>query len=167
MKRGKKLLMNLSIIMLILLVEYYLGGYYFSKEECIKDTLRGLYSYETENIMEFKKGNRTITLMANLDAKSYSIVCVKKNGILYHIDDSFTGHPIEEDNSFAVLGGYDDLPQFLCGNLYQRCRIGGLHRMGNPGFPGLRLFCWLPDQLSAGVYGAGTGKNQPGYGAAS
>lgn len=108
MKRGKKLLINLSIIMLILLVEYYLGGYYISKEKCIQDTLRGLYAYETENIMEFKKGKRIITLMANLDKKTYSIVSVKRNGFLYHTDDCFTGHPIEDNNTFDVLGVYDE-----------------------------------------------------------
>lgn len=115
MKRGKKLLINISIIMLILLVEYYFGGYYISKEQCIKDTLRGLYSYETENIMEFKKRNRSITLMANLDRRTYSIVGVKRKGFLYHTDDCFTGHPIKDENSFDILGGYDeDTGSFIC-----------------------------------------------------
>ena len=60
MKRGKKLLINISIIIVILLIEYYFGGYYISKEQCIKDTLRGLYSYETEKIMECKYRNRSV-----------------------------------------------------------------------------------------------------------
>ena len=108
MKRGKRLLINVSIIMLLLFVEYYFGGHYFSKEECIQDTLRGLYAYETENIMEFKKGKRIVTLMADLDEKTYSVVSVQRNGFLYNADDCFTGHPIEENNTFDVLGVYDE-----------------------------------------------------------
>ena len=108
MKRGKKLLINVSIVMIILLVEYYFGGYYISKEACIKDILKGLYVYETENIMECKKGNRIITLMADLDEKTYSIVGVRRNCFLYHTDDCFTGYPIRDDNSFDIMGIYDE-----------------------------------------------------------
>lgn len=115
MKRGKKLLINISIIIVILLIEYYFGGYYISKEQCIKDTLRGLYSYETEKIMECKYRNRSVTLMADLEQRTYSIVGVRKNGFLYHTDDCFTGYPIKDENSFDILGGYDeDVGTFIC-----------------------------------------------------
>ena len=115
MKRGKKLLINISIIIVILLIEYYFGGYYISKEQCIKDTLRGLYSYETEKIMECKYRNRSVTLMADLEQRTYSIVGVRKNGFLYHTDDCFTGYPIKDDDSFDILGAYDeDVGTFIC-----------------------------------------------------
>ncbi len=108
MKRGKKLLINISIIALILWGIYYFGGYYVSKEQCIKETLRGLYAYETETIMEFENFDRGITLLADLEKKTYSIVETKVTGLFYQADNTLAGYSIKEDYAIDVFGMYAD-----------------------------------------------------------
>ena len=82
MKKGKKLLINIFLISIILLFLFYFGGYYISKDQCIKESLRGLYAKETEIIMELKRGNRYRILVADTDNKTHSIIGVKKLGFL-------------------------------------------------------------------------------------
>lgn len=108
MKRGKKLLINVSIIMVILLGIYYFGGYYISKEQCITETLRALYAYEKDVIMEFEHNNRSYTLLADADQKTYSIVGTRKIGFLYHTDSSSTGFQIKEEHGIDVFGMYNN-----------------------------------------------------------
>lgn len=104
MKRGKKLLINIGIIALILWWIYYFGGYYVSKEQCIKETLRGLYAYETEMIMEFEEFDRSITLMADLEKDTYSMVETKVKGFFYQAGTTMTGYSIKDDYAIDVFG---------------------------------------------------------------
>lgn len=108
MKRGKKLLINISIIALILWGIYYFGGYYVSKEQCIKENLRGSYTYETETIMEFEDFNRYITLLADLEKKTYSIVETKMSGIFYRASSTINGFSIKDEYAIDVFGMYDE-----------------------------------------------------------
>ena len=102
MKKGKKLLINTILILIILLFSFYFGGCYISKEKCIRESLRGLYAKETEIIMELKRGNRYRILVADTDNKTHRIIGVKKIGFLYKVDDSYGGGPLKQDNVIAI-----------------------------------------------------------------
>lgn len=108
MKKGKKLLINIFLISIILLFLFYFGGYYISKEKCIRESLRGLYAKETEIIMELKRGNRYRILVADTDNKTYSIIGVKKLGFLYHVDNTHSGMPIKEENVIDIVSAYGE-----------------------------------------------------------
>ena len=108
MKKGKKLLINTILILIILLFAFYFGGYYLSKEQCIMESLRGLYAKETEIIMELKRGNRSRVLVADTDNKTHSIIGVKKMGLLYHVDNTHSGMPIKEENVIDIVSAYGE-----------------------------------------------------------
>ena len=104
MKRGRRLVLNIGIILILLLANYYFGGFYFSKQQCVTETLRGLYGYETTKIMELESGSYTATLMADPDAKTFSIVGTRRFGCLYRTATSSIGHTINERNAIDVYG---------------------------------------------------------------
>lgn len=108
MKKGKKLVINTFIILLMLLIGYYFCGFYISKEQCIRESLRGMYAYETEFVMEFENRDRVCTLLTDEDKKTYSIVGTRKLFFVYHADSSLTGFKIKEEDVIDVLGMYDD-----------------------------------------------------------
>lgn len=108
MKKGKKLLINVILILLILLFSFYFGGYYISKEQCIKESLRGLYAKETEIIMELKRGNRYRVLVADTDKKTHRIIGVKKIGFLYKVDNSYGGGPLKQGNVIGLAAYYSE-----------------------------------------------------------
>ena len=108
MKKGKKLLINTILILIILLYSFYFGGYYISKEKCIRESLRGLYAKETEIIMELKRGNRSRILVADTDEKTHRIIGVKKIGFLYKVDDSYGGGPLKQGNVIGLDSYYSD-----------------------------------------------------------
>lgn len=104
MKKNKKLLINTGIIGIILFSFYYFGGFYFSKNQCIIETVRALYGNEAEFIMEFQNNHHSVTLMANTDEKSFSLVGTQKFGLLYHSASSFVGEKIDQNHMFDVSG---------------------------------------------------------------
>lgn len=106
MKRGKKLAINLTLIFVILLYIYYFGGFYFSKEQCVLETMRGLYGTETKEIMELQQGNYIITLMADENDESFSIVGIKKTGFLYRTASSSVGVQIDKERAMKVSGTF-------------------------------------------------------------
>lgn len=105
MKRSKKLVINLTLIFVLLLFFYYFGGYYISKEQCVIETLRGLYGTETREIMELRQGNYIATLMADAEDKSFSIVGTKKIGFLYRTASSSIGIKNEDGDKLLVVSG--------------------------------------------------------------
>lgn len=126
MKRSKKLFTNTTLILLFLAIIYYLGGFYLSKEQCILETIRGLYGTETEMVMELTNHNRTITLMTNVEEKTISIVGTKKIGFLYQTDSSFIGNTIDEEHTIDISGKYDNdvgMAIFIYRNDKSICRI--------------------------------------------
>ena len=108
MKKGKKLLVNILIILNLLLIGFYFGGFYISKEQCIRESLRALYAHETDIVMELKNVTRSKVLVIDSNKKTHSIVGVKKFGFLYHTDNSTTGFSIKEENVIDFIASYDE-----------------------------------------------------------
>lgn len=104
MKRGKKLAINLTLILGILLYIYYFGGYYISKQQCVLETMRGLYGTETKEVMELRQGNHIFTIMADEAGESFSIVGTKKIGFLYRTGSSSVGVKIDKERAIKVSG---------------------------------------------------------------
>ena len=55
MRRVKKIIFKISIIALLLFTFYYFGGWYFSKNQCIQETLRGLMYHNLGKIKPIYK----------------------------------------------------------------------------------------------------------------
>lgn len=119
MKRSKKLAVNLAFIFVILLVFYYFGGFYFSKEQCVLESLRGLYGTETREIMELRQGKYIATLMADEEDESFSIVGTKKIGFLYRTASSSVGIKNDKEEILKISGMASSdhgMVIFLCRN---------------------------------------------------
>lgn len=97
---------NLKVIFVGLVVFYFVGGLYFTKEACIEDTIKELYGNEFEEIMEFSHNGITKTLMVNPENKTVSIVGTKRFLGFYHTASSSTGMQIDERFSFDLFATY-------------------------------------------------------------
>ena len=105
MNRGKKLVKNFVIIVSFLLIFYYFGGYYISKQQCVMESLRGLYCTETNReIMEFRYGNYIATLMADENDEKFAIIGTNKKGFLYRTGNSTTGITIDKEKCMTISG---------------------------------------------------------------
>ncbi len=113
MKRIKKLAIHSIIIAILLFLFYYFSGYYFSKEQCIEETLLGLYGTETNRIMELENGNYTATLFADTEKKTISVVGTKKIGFLYHTAESSVDAAINQTGKFYPHGIYNSQIGFV------------------------------------------------------
>lgn len=107
MKRGKKLIRNLCLIVILLFAYCYFGGYYLSKEACIEDSLRGLQRNEREIVTEFTLDNIDYAVVMDREEKVYSVSGTKRIGFLYHTIGGVTGHVIQEEDCID-LSGYGD-----------------------------------------------------------
>ena len=172
MKRLKKLTIHISIIAVLLFLFYYFGGYYFSQEQCIKETLRGLYGTETKRIMELENGNYTATLFADTDKMTMSIVGTKKIGFLYHTAESSVDAAINQTGKFYPHGIYNSqigFVIFLYRNEKSIDRIEVTMSNGkvyvldewNNDFVGLKLSLdEISDDIAQGIYRAYDASNQ-------
>ena len=106
MNRKKKIVINIIVILIILGGAYYFGGYYISNDQCVQETLRALYATETEKILELKEGNYILTLYADMDNRTYSLVTTKRIGFLYHTGSSMIGCNMRDEDAFYVTNGY-------------------------------------------------------------
>ena len=105
MKRSKKLVRNLSIIAIILSVFFYFDGYYLSKQRCVMETLRGIYSTETgKEVMELRYGNYIATVMAEENGESFSVIGTNQKGFMYRTGDCSTGIKIDKEKSMTISG---------------------------------------------------------------
>lgn len=105
MNRSRKLVKNLAVIIIFLLIFYYFGGYYISKQQCVTETLRGLYSTETNRkIMELRYGNYIATLMADENDEKFAIVGINKKVFLYRTGNSTTGISIDKEKCMTISG---------------------------------------------------------------
>lgn len=119
MKRSKKLAINLMFIFVLLQGFYYFGGYYVSKQQCVLETLRGLYGTETREVMELQQGNYIATLMADEEDESFSIVGTKKTGFLYRTASSSIGIKNDKTEILKISGMASSdhgMVIFLCRN---------------------------------------------------
>lgn len=106
MKRGKKLIRNSCIIAVLLIGICYFSGFYISKEECMKDTLRGLYANENEVIAEIQNGKFITSIVIDDEAKTVSIIGTKKYGPLYCTGNCFTGHKMKDNECIDITGSW-------------------------------------------------------------
>lgn len=105
MNRSKKLVRNLIIIAMFLSVFFYFNGFYFSKQKCVTETLRGLYSTETsKEVMELRYGNCIATVMAEENDESFSIIETNKKAFFYRTGDCSTGIKIDKEKSMTISG---------------------------------------------------------------
>ena len=106
MNRVRKLILNTLVIICVLFLIYYFGGFYFSKETCDLHTMRSLYVNETTYIMEFSNSNYTKTIYANPEEKTMSIVGSKRIGFWHQTASSSTGHKIDMNTKLDTFGSY-------------------------------------------------------------
>ena len=104
MKRNRKLVRNSILIGIMFAFIYYFGGFFFSKEECVYDTIRALYGKETEIVYEFNHGNKYITIVTTPNEDTMSIVGTKRVGFLYQTASSSTGQIINKEKSIYITG---------------------------------------------------------------
>ncbi len=83
MKRGKKILINICIVLLLFLGLYYIEGFYLSREECELKYLEASNRETEGKIMSFQVGDQDISLYKRKGEKIYDIVEVEKIGFLY------------------------------------------------------------------------------------
>lgn len=108
MKRGKKLIRNICIIAALFYGFYYFGGFYLSKEECVRDTIRGLYGNENEVIAELRNKRTYTTILINEETKTVSVVGTKKYGPFYHASSSFMGMKMSDSDCIDIDGCWTD-----------------------------------------------------------
>lgn len=108
MKRGKRLIRNSCIIAVLLFGFCYFGGFYLSKEECVKDTIRGLYGIESEVIEELRNKRIYTTIVINEEKKTASVVGTKKYGPFYHASSSFMGMKMNDLDCIDIDGCWTD-----------------------------------------------------------
>jgi len=104
MNRGKKLLRNVVLIFIFSSFFYYYGGFYVSRQQCVTETVRGLYGRETREVMELRRHNYSFTLMAEENNESFSVVGTKKKGLLYQTASSSIGIPIDKEDILKISG---------------------------------------------------------------
>ena len=107
MRRAKKVFIEICVIALLLFTFYYFGGHYFSKNQCIQDTLRGYYITNSKKIMELDGKNYTAVLYFDADTSKLSIVGIKKLGFLYHEGASAPRGTLYSTKPFYPYGSYN------------------------------------------------------------
>lgn len=107
MSRKKKLMFNVTIISILLYVFYYFGGLYVSKEQCIVETMRGLYVKGNEIFIEVRSGNEIKTLVGDTTEGVVSMIGTKQFGFLYRTSDCFTNQTLKKDQAFNIIAGYN------------------------------------------------------------
>ena len=109
MKRGKKIVINICLVLLLLIGLYYLEGYFLSREECELEYLEA-NSRETEGkVMSFQVGDQNISLYKRENQDIFDIVSVEKVGFLYKCEKQIdvTGKMFDEQILNMVTWGED------------------------------------------------------------
>ena len=93
MSRAKKLIINLILIVICLMAIYHFGGFYISKDQCVKEQLRGIHVNLEEPATTIKEGNMVYTIFVNDESYkveddlasngSHLVVVTQKIGFLY------------------------------------------------------------------------------------
>ena len=117
--RKKKLIRNIIFIAVICFLHCYFYGYYLSREACILDNTRGLYSETYDEILVLERKNHQMTLLANFETMTHSLAKTVKIGPFYkhqggHSDSSL----LMENEDFGFTYCYDEHLK-LCIVLYR------------------------------------------------
>lgn len=117
--RKKRLIKNILFISIIFFLHYFFSGYYLSREECILDNTRGLYSETYDEVLVLERKNYQVTLLANFEKMTNSLAKTKKIGPFYrhqggHSDSSL----IIENEAFGFTYCWDENIK-LCIVLYR------------------------------------------------
>ena len=117
--RKKRLIKNILFISIICFLHYFFSGYYLSREECILDNTRGLYSKTYDEVLVLERKNHQITLLGNFENMTHSLAKTKKIGPFYrhqggHSDSSL----IIENEAFGFSYHWDENIK-LCLVLYR------------------------------------------------
>ena len=107
MSKRKKLIRNIIILVLLCAFYYFISSCYLTKEACIMDSVRGLYSKETEIITDARINDYEVTLLADLDNLTAAIFATKKTGLCYSIGNNMTGSRINRDVPIDMDGFFD------------------------------------------------------------
>ena len=107
MNRVRKLILNTFVIICVLFLIYYFGGFYISREQCIQETMKALYANETERIYDFEHNHRYKSVYWHPDNKTVSIIGTKQFGFLYQTDSCSTSNQIREDMIIDIIGSYN------------------------------------------------------------
>ena len=83
MKRGKKIIVNICLVLLLLIGMCYLGGFYISKTQCELECLEAQYRDEKEKVLELCIGEKIYSLYRGADDKTFAMVSTEKMGFLY------------------------------------------------------------------------------------
>lgn len=93
MSRAKKLIINLILIVICLMAIYHFGGFYISKDQCVKEQLRGIHVNLEEPATTIKEGNMVYTIFVNDETykvkddsgsnRGHLVVVTQKIGFLY------------------------------------------------------------------------------------
>lgn len=102
MKRNRRVAINLCIIIGLLFLLYYFGGFYFSKSECIKACQRANLCKDLEIVMEIQGEQYSYTILADTEDAEYAIVVMDRFGILYRPCNFYQGSWSEEENEMLI-----------------------------------------------------------------
>lgn len=93
MNKKKKLFINLILIVIALAGIYHFGGFYVSKDQCVKEYLRGMHIDAGEAETSIKEGNVIYTIFTNdetfnvesdaVSPRGHLVVVTQKIGFLY------------------------------------------------------------------------------------
>ena len=108
MTRKKKLIRNIVILLLIGMFCYFTGGCYLTKESCIMDSVRSLYSKEDEFIIDAKVNSYEVTLLADSDNLTAAIFATKKTGPFYRIGNNMIGSKINREVPIDIDGMFSN-----------------------------------------------------------
>lgn len=107
MNRTKKIIRNMGIVLLICFFFYYMVGYYLTKEACIRDSIRGLYCKEDQLINSVWIKPYDVTLVADLDHLTVSLISTEKVGFFYRMGNNSIGMEIDRNNPIDIGGIFD------------------------------------------------------------
>ena len=90
MKRRRQILFSSGVILLAVLLYGWTGGYYWSPETCVEDSLRGLYFTLAEKIDEVRIGSQIYYLYANDD--QYAVHGVRNTALFFYVTTGGSTH---------------------------------------------------------------------------
>ena len=108
MKRGKKILINMSIIIILLIATYYLGGFYFSKDACAKECMQANYQGNGKILTDLEVDNTIYAMCEGKEENMYVTIKLEKIGFLYRSKGMVGIHKTLGEEILDICGWADD-----------------------------------------------------------